>query len=149
MKLREIILIISGISFIVFIVFLSLLLGEHLQVKSCGCPQMVSQNFIMLFIVLSVIFVGGIIYYLLSLKLEKKEDALVFNLNTVKKFLDKDEKKILNKLEKQKEVIQSDINLTRLRAHRALKKLEEKDIIKTEKKGRTKKVKLNENFKIK
>ncbi|HKL24327.1 MAG TPA: hypothetical protein VJ912_03255, partial [Candidatus Nanoarchaeia archaeon] len=79
-KSNLIALIVSGISFILLIVFLSLLLGEHLQVKSCGCPHMVSQNFILLFIVLSIIFVGGLIYYLLSIQIEKKEQKVKFNV---------------------------------------------------------------------
>src|SRR6056297_2122043 len=89
-KSNIIALIVSGISFILLIVFLSLLLGEHLQVKSCGCPQMVSQNFVFLFIVLSIIFVGGLIYYLLSIKIEKKDQKVKFNVNTIMQFLDND-----------------------------------------------------------
>ncbi len=89
-------LIVSGISFILLIIFLSLLLGEHLQIKSCGCPQMVSQNFILLFIGLSIIFIGGLVYYLLSIQIERKNKKVKFNVNTILQFLDKDEKKYYN-----------------------------------------------------
>ena len=84
---NSIILIISGISFILLVVFLSLLLGNHLQVQSCECPKMVSQNFIVLFITLSVIFIGGLIYYLLSLKIERKDKKVKFNVERIMEFL--------------------------------------------------------------
>ncbi len=144
-------LIVSGISFILLIIFLSLLLGEHLQVKSCGCPQMVSQNFILLFIALSVIFVGGLIYYLLSLQIEKKNKKVKFNVNTIMQFLDKDEKNILKQLSKNdKEMLQSNVKgLSKLKKHRAIKKLKEKNIVKVEKSGNKNKIKLNENFELK
>jgi len=144
-------LIVSGISFILLIVFLSLLLGEHLQVEGCGCPHMVSQNFIFLFIFLSVIFIGGLLYYLLSIKIEKKDQKVKFNVNTIMQFLDDDEKKILKQIGKQegKEMLQSDIKLSKLKRHRAIKKLKEKNIVKVEKSGNKNKIKLNENFELK
>src|SRR6056297_3086540 len=150
-KSNIIALIISGISFILLIIFLSLLLGEHLKVEGCGCPHMVSQNFIFLFIVLSVIFVGGLLYYLLSIKIEKKDKKVKFNVHTIMQFLDKDEKKILKQLDKNnKEMPQSNIKeLSKLRKHRAIKKLNEKEIVSIEKKGNKNKIKLNENFELK
>ncbi len=142
-------LIISSISFILLIIFLSLLLGEHFQVESCGCPKMISQNFIFLFIFLSIIFIGGLIYYLLSLKLEKKEKKVRFNVKTIMKFLDKDEKMVLNQIKKE-EILQSSIQgLSKLRKHRAIKKLQEKEILKIKKIKNQNKIKLNENFELK
>ncbi len=150
MKKSQIVsLIISSISFILLIIFLSLLLGEHFQVETCGCPKMVSQNFIFLFIFLSIIFIGGLIYYLLSLKLEKKEEKVKFNVKTIIKFLDEDEKKILNQIKKE-EILQSEIHgLSKLRKHRAIKKLQEKEILKIEKIKNKNKIKLNKNFELK
>ena len=142
-------LIISSISFILLIIFLSLLLGEHFQVESCGCPKMISQNFIFLFIFLSIIFIWGLIYYLLSLKLEKKEKKVRFNVKTIMKFLDKDEKMVLNQIKKE-EILQSSIQgLSKLRKHRAIKKLQEKEILKIKKIKNQNKIKLNENFELK
>jgi len=150
-KTRNIILFISAISFILLITFLSLLLGEQFQIRSCGCPKMVSQNFIFLFILLSVIFVAGMVYYLLSLQLEKKEKVINFNLETIMKFLDNDEKDILNQIKKKdKPILQSEIKkLTKLRTHRALKKLKDKEIITTKKIGKMNIVQLNKNFTLK
>jgi len=143
MKRKSLIsLILSGISFILLIIFLSLLLGEHFQIESCGCPNMVSQNFILLFIVLSIFFVGGLLYYLLSLQIEKEEKKIKFNIKTIIKFLDEDEKKILNQIKEKKEILQSEIKeLTKLRKHRAIKKLNEKNILEIEKLGNKNKLK--------
>lgn len=149
MKNRYFALGISVISFVVLIIFLSLLLGEHLQVKGCECPKMVSQNFIILFISLSVIFVGGLVYYLLSIQIGKKDQKAKFNIETIMKFLDEDEKKILNQIEN-KEILQSEIKgLSKVRKHRAIKKLREKEILNIEKIGKNNKIRLNKNFKLK
>ena len=150
-KSNVISLIVSGISFILLIIFMSLLLGEHLQVEECGCPHMVSQNFIGIFIVLGMIFIGGLIYYLLSLKIDKKDKKVRFNVNTIIQFLDKDEKEILKQLsEKKGKMLQSEIkDLSKLKKHRAIKKLKEKNIVKVEKSGNKNKIKLNENFELK
>ena len=143
-------LIISAISFILFVLFLSLLLGEHLQIKSCGCPRMISQNFVFLFIFLSITFIGGLLYYLLSLRIEKKERKVRFNVETIMDFLDKDEKKILNLLKNNREILQPEIKgLSKVRKHRAIKKLKEKDIVRVKKIGNKNKIKLNENFEMK
>jgi len=150
MKKNVIALLISGLSFILLIISLSLLLGEHFQVESCGCPKMVSQNFIFFFILLSVIFVGGLIYYLLSSQIKKEEKKLEFNINTIMKFLDKDEKEILDQINKNKgEIFQLDLKGDKVRKHRALKKLNEKGIVKVEKIGNKNKIRLNKNFEIK
>jgi len=144
------ILIISGISFILLVLFLSLLLGKHLQVESCECPKMVSQNFIVLFILLSIIFVGGLIYYLLSMQIEKRDKKVKFNIERIMNFLDKDEKIILNTLKNQnKEITQSEIKeLQKIRKHRAIKKLEEKKLINLKKIGNRNFIELNKNFKL-
>jgi len=150
-KSNLIALIVSGISFILLIVFLSLLLGNHLEVRSCGCPHVIQQNFIWIFIVLGMIFMGGLIYYLLSLKIDKKDQKVRFNVGTIMKFLDEDEKKITKQLQNNnKEILQSDIKgLSKLKKHRAIKKLKEKGIVEVEKSGNKNKVKLNENFELK
>jgi uncharacterized membrane protein len=149
-KNNLILLIISGISFITLIIFLSLLLGEHFQVENCGCPKMVSQNFIILFIFLSIIFISSLFFYLFSIQIQKKEKKVEFNINTIMKFLDDDEKKIINQLKDKKEMLQSKIKgLSKLRKYRAIKKLEEKEILKIEKIKNRNKIKLNENFELK
>lgn len=150
MKKRDIILLIGLASFVIFVISLTLLLGEKFEVKSCGCPKMVSNNFVYLFIILSIIFVASLVYYLFSLKIDAKEKVINKNIELLYKILDKDEKKVLDKIIKQKgQIEQSKISeeLGKLKVHRTLKKLEQKGIITIEKKGRTNIIKLNEELK--
>lgn len=149
MRKREIILIIGGFSFLILIVLLSLLLADKFQVKSCGCPRVVSHNFIWLFIFLAVIFVSSLIYYLFSLKIDAKEKIIGKNIEILYSILDKDEKEVLNFLVKNKgEVKQSEIskNYDKIKAHRIIKKLQEKRIIDVIRDGKTNKIKLKEEL---
>jgi len=150
MKKRIIVLIISSISFIFLITFLSLLLGEHFQIKSCGCPKMVSQNFIMLFIILSILFIGGLVYYLLSLQIEKKENIINKNIEVLYSILDKDEQNLLDFLiKKNGELNQNDLakKIGKLKAHRLIRKLEQKKIISITKQGKNNLIRLKKELK--
>ena len=150
MKKGIISLIISSISFILLIVFLSLLLGEHFQTQSCGCPKMVSQNFIILFIILSVIFIGGLVYYLLSLQIEKKENIINKNMEVLYSILDKDEQNLLDFLIRNNGTInQNDLSkkIGKLKSHRIIRKLEQKKIINITKQGKNNLIKLNRELK--
>ena len=150
MKKRIISLIISSVSFILLIIFLSLLLGEHFQTESCGCPKMVSQNFIILFITLSIIFIGGLIYFLLSLQIERKENIISKNMEVLYSILDKDEQNLLNFLIKNNgEINQKDLakKIGKLKAHRVIKKLEQKKIITIIKQGKNNLIKLKDELK--
>jgi uncharacterized membrane-anchored protein YhcB (DUF1043 family) len=143
-------LIVSAISFISLIISLILLLGEKFQIRSCGCPKTVDQNFLFLFIILSIIFIGSLIYALLTIQLNKKEKKVQFNIGTIMKFLDTDEKEIIKQLKKKGEIFQSKIkNLNNLRKHRAIKKLKEKNIVKIKKIKNKNLVKLNKQFEMK
>jgi len=150
MKRRTIFLIISAISFILLILFLSLLLGEHFETKSCGCPKMVSQNFIILFIILSIIFIGGLVYFLLSLQIERKEKIINKNMEVLYSILDKDEQNLLDFLIKNNgEINQNDLakKIGKLKAHRIIKKLKLKQIINIIKKGKNNLIKLKTELK--
>ena len=61
------------------------------------------------------------------------------------------EMKILKQLsEGEGKMLQSEIKgLTKIKKHRAIKKLKEKDIVKVKKSGNKNKIKLNENFELK
>jgi len=150
MKKRDIVLVIGALSFLLFILCLSLLLGNHLEVKTCGCPQMISRNFILLFIVLSSIFVGSLLYYLFSLKIEEKDKCLCKNMEILNSILDNDEKRVIDKLSLNNgEIKQTVISgiYDKTKAHRILKKLEDKRIITLVKSGKTNTIKLNEELK--
>ena len=149
MKKGIISLIISSISFILLIIFLSLLLGEHFQTQSCGCPKMVSQNFILLFIILSIIFIGGLVYYLLSLQIEKKENIINKNMEVLYSILDKDEQNLLDFLIKNNgEINQNSLakKIEKLKAHRVIKKLKQKEIIQIIKQGKNNSIKLKKEL---
>lgn len=143
MKKRDIIIIIGGIAFLTLVVFLSLLLGDKFQVQSCSCPKVVSQNFIFLFIILATIFIGSLLYYLFSLKIDEKESTISKNIEVINSILNSDEKEVLVLIAKNKgEIEQSKVSkkYDRIKAHRILKKLQEKNIIDIKKEGKTNKV---------
>lgn len=149
MKKTDVILIIGGISFLTLIVLLSLLVGGRFKVQGCGCPRVVSYNFIWLFIILAVIFVACLFYYLFSLKIERKERIISKNMEILNSILDKDEKKVIDLILKNKgEVEQSNVSkkYDKIKAHRILKKLQEKNIINIKKQGKTNKISLNKEI---
>lgn len=150
MNKREYILIIGLVSFLILITLISLLLADHLQVKSCGCPKVVSHNFLFLFIFLAIIFVSSLLYFLFSQKINHKEELIKNNFNVLYSILDDQEKDVLNSLIKNSgEIEQSKISkkLNKIKAHRIIKKLEEKKIVNVIKEGKTNKIKLNKDLK--
>jgi hypothetical protein len=149
MKRRDYILIIGSLSFLTLVTFLSFLLADKFQVQSCGCPKMVSQNFILLSITLAVIFVGSLLYYLFSIKIDEKEKIIVKNIEILNSILDNDEKKVLDKISKTGELKQKEISemFDKIKAHRVIKKLHEKGILEIEKMGKTNRIKLNKELK--
>ncbi len=150
MKKREIVLSIGALAFILLVVFLSLLLGDRFQIKSCGCPNMVSQNFIIIFIMLAIIFVACLLYYLFSLRINAKEDIINKNIDIIYRILDTDEKKVLDTIIKNKgKISQSEISKTfgKIKSHRILKKLIDKRIVDVEKKGKNNTITLKKELK--
>jgi uncharacterized membrane protein len=150
MKRRDLILIFGAFSFIALIILLSLLLGNHLEVRTCGCPKMISQNFIWLFTLLAIFFVGSLVYYLFSLKIEQKDRCVLKNLEILNSILDNDEKRVLDILvKKDGRIKQLDLSSEygKIRAHRILKKLEDKGIIEVLRSGKGNIIKLHDELK--
>lgn len=150
MKWREGALILGGLSFLTLIISLSLLLADRFQVRGCGCPKVVSHNFIWLFIGLATIFVASLFYFLFSLKIEQKEKVISKNMEVLSSILDDDENKVLDIIVNHKgEMAQAALskNYDKIKAHRILKKLEEKNIIDIKKKGKTNKIILKKELK--
>jgi len=149
MEKRDFILIAGGVSFFALIIFIGLVLADRLQVRGCSCPKVVSYNFIWIFIILAAIFVGSLLYYLFSFKIDKKEKTIKKNLEVIYSILDKEEEEVLEQLIKNKgEIKQSKISKKygKIKAHRILKKLQEKKIIDIKKIGRSNKIKLKEEL---
>ncbi len=111
---------------------------------------MVSQNFIILFITLSIIFIGGLVYFLLSLQINKKEKIINKNMEILYSILDNDEKNLLEFLIKNNgKINQKDLStkIGKLKAHRTIKKLKQKKIIEITKYGKNNLVKLKRELK--
>lgn len=141
---------IGGISFLTLIILLSLLLGDKFKIQSCGCPRVVSHNFILLFIALATIFVGCLFYYLFSLKIERKERIISKNMEILNSILDRDEKNVFNLIIRNKGEIEQSLlskKYDKIKAHRILKKLKEKNIIDINKEGKINKVVLKKELK--
>jgi hypothetical protein len=149
MKKREIILLIGSLSFLLLIVFLSLLLADRFQVQSCGCPKVISHNFLYLFIFLATIFIASLVYYLTSMKIQSQEKIMDKNIEVLLSFLDSNEREILSEIVKNKgELSQSELNLKfgKLKAHRSLQKLKQRGIININSTKNRNHIKLKDEF---
>ena len=148
MKTRDIILIVGGIAFLALVICLVLLLGNKLDVDKqiCGCPKVISHNFVWIFIILAVLFVACLLYYLFSLKIDSQKGMISRNMEILYTILDEDEKKVIKKLvDNNGELPQNDISKMfgdKIRAHRVIKKLEDKKIIDIHKNGKGNSIKL-------
>ncbi len=94
---------------------------------------------------------GAIIFYFMSTSLQKKQKSLKRNTKMILNFLSKDEQTIVKKILSEKDnVLQSDISrlegIGKLKSHRILQKLKDRNIVKIEKFGKTNIVKLNKNI---
>lgn len=146
---KEVILLIGCFSFIIFVILLNLLLADQFEVTSCTCPKMVSHNFMWIFVTLSVIFIGCLLYYLFTSKIENKNKVIKQNFKILYSILDVQEKEILNKLiEKNGEIEQSELSEVygKIKAHRLIKKLEEKNIINVKKQGKNNLIELKKEL---
>jgi len=139
MKLRDYILVFGCASFLTFVVLLSLLLADKFQVRGCGCPKVISHNYIFIFITLSVIFVASILYFLFSINIDKKTKIITNNRNVLYSILGDDEKELLDFLiSNDGQSSQQKLSgvFTKLKAHRLIKKLEDKNIITVKRDGK-------------
>lgn len=121
---------------------------ENLTAEERECPT--SQKVLPFvdavpFLVLAAIIAGAVAFHLLSPKPQQK-----FNDATLK-FLSGDEKIIVARLlEKNGEALQSELThldgMSKVRSHRAVKKLIEKEVVKVQQKGKTNIVKLEKEI---
>lgn len=150
MEKRDYILAIGGISFIILVAFMGVIFSGRLKVSNCPCQGVVSHNFVWVLILLAIIFVGCLFYFLFSIKIEKKNKTIKKNLDTIYSILDKEEKEVLGEVvRKDGEINQTEISEKhgKIKAHRIIKKLQEKKIIDIKKTGRTNKIKIKEDLK--
>lgn len=146
---RNIIFIISIISFIGLIFFFSYWQLDRLSGNTCGCPKVISQSSFMIFLILIIIFAITLFYYLYLLSISKKEKTILSNQKTLFSILNEDEKKLINKIIKNKGFIEQKViskEYGKIKAHRLIQKLKEKNIIKVIKKNNKNKIILNKEL---
>jgi uncharacterized membrane protein len=146
---KKIFLIISFISLIILLTLTNLLVFDKLEVKGCGCPKVISHNQVIFFIILSVIFISSLFYYLFNLTINKKENVIQSNINTIYSILEKDEKKVFDMIISNKgKIEQTEISKKygKIKAHRLVQKLKTKNIINVIKKGSKNNITLKKNL---
>ncbi len=144
----------------------------HPMIGKGICPKMIPNYILWVSMILMIIVIVPISYYFISKRLEEKMEM---NLSAITKLVDQDiksspkegkindnsnilkllnlnERKVVEKLIDNKgSVLQSEISrmpkMTRLRAHRAVKKLEQKEIVTLTSYGKTNKIVLSEDIK--
>ncbi len=102
------------------------------------------------FVIFLALLAGAIVFYLIMGNAGAKSQQNTFNKATLK-FLEGDEKIIVQRLiEKKGEALQSELTLldgmTKVRSHRAIKKLEKKGVIDVMQKGKTNIIKLSKEI---
>lgn len=136
----------------------------------CGCHHMIPTYFFLVFGILLILAAIPVSYYFISKKMgerldkhmeimskilnkgSKQGDTNPVDKQSILKFLNASERRILERmLESEGSVLQSEIgrmdNMTKLKAHRAVKNLEQKGILKTEPYGKTNKIFLTNDIK--
>ncbi len=172
LKNRKVMLFFSGLAMvgISLIIWYSLFSGRMGQTIGHNgfCPRMIPNYLLWLSMILVVVLVVPLSYYFISKNLEEKMEK---NLNAITKLVDakannqkSNEKgnmlKLLNPNEKlviklligdNKPVLQSHISrmdgMTKLKAHRTVKELKNKGLIRLEPHGKTNKILINDEAK--
>lgn len=96
---------------------------------------------------------GLVVYSILNATIEKQEKAAKTNMGIIMKFLGEDERNILDLLSsKGGMTTQSEISrlpgMSRLKAHRVVRKLEDRGIVHVEKNGKINMIRLVDELKI-
>jgi hypothetical protein len=95
--------------------------------------------------------VGSAIYFIISTDLEKKDQIIQFNTDVILKLLDPDERKVINKIvESNGKVSQAEITymdgFTKVKAHRIVERLVQKDILTKEAMGKMRLIRINKEL---
>ena len=118
------------------------------------CPHEEQLNFIngaIPFIVSVSVVVGAGVYYFMSQKVESKEISLKKQSDVLLKFLNTDERKLVNLLIDNKgKALQAEASrlpgMSKLKSHRVVQKLVDKGVIESEKVGKTNIVKFTKEI---
>lgn len=120
-----------------------------------GCPHEQQLNFLKTTIPLMLSFallVGAGTYYFMSQKMEVKEESLKKNTGVLLKFLNPDEKKLVNLLiENNGKILQAEVTrlpgMTKVKSHRVVQKLLDRGVIEKDSVGKTNVIKFTSEIK--
>ena len=134
------------------LVFVYALSSEGLEVPPLFKPFLEHHIHFMVIMGLFGVLSGLIMYSILSSTLEKQRKLVKSNVNIIMKFLGKDEREIISKLlEKDGMTTQSEIaklqGMSRLKAHRIVKKLESRGIVRVDKHGKINMIRIVDELK--
>jgi len=151
-KLFQLWLIIGIIAGFAAVLFFSITYLNEKVLCDAGCREQNKVSLILILLSLFGMFIGSLTYYFISEKYEKKITRMHKDLTLTLKFLESEEKSIVNSiLDHKGKITQSEIakntGLSRVRIFRTLKKLEEKGIITKKPHGMTNIIELEEELK--
>ena len=151
-KLISLWLIISIVTGFLAVMFFSLVYLNNNVLCDLDCRGRNEVLIALIFLSLVGMFVGSFTYYFISEKYEKKIGRIHKEMEAVYKFLDKEQKKILKTIIKEKgRTTQAKLvektGLSRVKISRSLQKMENKNIVKRIKKGMTNEISLVEDLK--
>ncbi|MFH1588385.1 MAG: super-infection exclusion protein B [Candidatus Diapherotrites archaeon] len=97
------------------------------------------------------IIIGAVVFFFMTSKLENKQKEMEKTVNALIQFLNKDEKRVVEKiLESNGKIMQSEISriegIGKLKSHRILQRLSDRKVIEIERHGKTNIVKLSKNI---
>ncbi|MGV8085197.1 MAG: helix-turn-helix transcriptional regulator [Candidatus Bilamarchaeum sp.] len=140
--------------FIFLITVLVLVFAIYPQGNVPSILQPVMDYHIQLMVLMAILGVstGFVVYRVMGAKIEKQQKVIANNMEIIQRFLGEDEREIIHLLhQKQGITTQSEIanlpGMTRLKAHRVVKKLEERKIIHIEKHGKINMVRVVDELK--
>ena len=148
--LRPLILIFVIITFFIFVISFTTFYTTENFSSVCGCKLPI---WVIIVSISSLgLFVGSLTYYLLSKNYMSEKKRIEKDFLKILNILDENDKKVIEALiEKKGEASQSylgkALGLNKVKISRIISKMENKEIIKKEKKGMTNKVILNEELK--
>lgn len=123
----------------------------HMNIMNMGFMGL----WMFIWILVAVLLMVGLVVILLHVSLRTQERDKIISTKEIRhpliNFLKDDERKVINYIIKSGgEVLQRDIvratKLTKVKVHRILQRLEERGVIRLEKRGRTNLVKINKKF---
>jgi len=142
-------LFLSFLSLAGILFLMNLILFNKITTHNCNCTNVISYNYLFIFIILSLIFISFLYYYLFSLKLNQKKKIIENDFKIIYSILEPLEQKLFDLLLiSGGSLPQSEISkkFGKLKGHRLINKLLDKNIVTKKKKGLKNKIIINTNL---